>query len=103
MKFQKGNKLGKKFQPGHSPNPGGRPKKLLTDLVVARLLAKDHKLAKAVAQSWLNMARRNPRALRELLDRVEGKVAQPVGVSGLENLPEILAAARKRAREGQTK
>lgn len=27
MRFQKGNKLGRKFQPGQSGNPAGRPRK----------------------------------------------------------------------------
>ena len=32
MGFKKGNKLGKKFEPGNNMNPSGRPKKFLTEI-----------------------------------------------------------------------
>lgn len=74
------------FQPGQSGNPGGRPKsKPITDelnKLLAELTGKGKNqktLAKAIAQAMVAQARRgNAKVLAELMNRVEGKVADKI-------------------------
>jgi hypothetical protein len=68
-------------------------------------LERDEKLAKEVAVAMIRLAKRSPRGLGELLDRVEEKVPQvsAVAVTGLKLLPEILSAARKRAEDADSR
>jgi hypothetical protein len=102
MRFQKGNNVGQRFQPGVSGNPGGRPKKLIADHVFRKLLERDEKLAKEVAAAMIRHAMRGPRGLTELLDRVEGKVVQERGIKGvLAILPDVLAKARERKKNAR--
>ena len=89
QKKSKGN--GKPWQPGQSGNPKGRPKKdcSLTSLLKEELdkvpELKDKSGAtntktwrQLLVQAWLLGAMKKSDLLKELLDRVEGKVAQPI-------------------------
>ncbi len=78
MAFQKGNKHGKRFQPGVSGNPGGRPRKRPLTEAYEKLIA-DPKIAEAIAKGIIRAARRgNVKAASEIADRVEGKVTKQV-------------------------
>lgn len=68
------------FQPGQSGNPGGRPKDkpfreaLLIELKEA---GADHKKLRQLAKVLISMGERGDMgALKELFDRVDGKVPQ---------------------------
>ena len=87
----------KPWPKGVSGNPGGRPKKTpLTEAL--RETLEDPTEAERLIKAALRMARRNSGFLREIWDRAEGKVSQPVKMSG--NVPvelaERIAEARKR-------
>jgi hypothetical protein len=75
-----GGITGKGFLPGRSGNPGGRPKgRSLTALLRERLDEIDEATGKSIAQliveGWVNAARDgNVPAIKEALDRTEGKV-----------------------------
>ena len=74
---------GGKWMPGHSPNPGGRPK-ALTAVVEA---ARSHTVAAIAALAEINSDPAQPAAARvsaaqALLDRGWGKPAQPVDGDG---------------------
>ena len=87
------------WQPGQSGNPSGRPaKKPITELY-ERLLSKPENLAaiedavtKALARGQMAMVLQ----LREMTDRIEGKVTQPITADVTVNLSEAIHAARKR-------
>jgi len=74
----------KKFTPGQSGNPAGRPpdvryvseelKKLL-----ATGMVKEKAIVEALAHNLVRRALKNSYDLNILLDRTEGKVLQPVG------------------------
>jgi hypothetical protein len=72
----------KPWKPGHSGNPGGRPKrKPITD-VLLRMLSNPEQ-CEAIVAVWLKQAKKGSiNHLREMLDRVEGRVPQPLSVSG---------------------
>jgi len=106
-----------RFQPGQSGNPGGRPKKKLTDKLEARLDTPipgdkngrtygDLFIEKLVRRA----CNRSDTAAKEIFDRVEGKALQRMELSGPEGGPvevssedlarrirEILNKARARA------
>ena len=69
------------FQPGQSGNPGGRPKKKpLTDAIMAEL-AKDDNLSE-VAKKFVQMMKMGKvEAVKEVWDRLEGKVATTVNAN----------------------
>jgi hypothetical protein len=71
-----------RWKPGQSGNPGGRPKsKPITDKLLEVL--EDPKELEALVRVWLKSARKGSiMHLREILDRVEGRVALAVDVSG---------------------
>jgi hypothetical protein len=71
-----------RWKPGQSGNPGGRPKsKPITDKLLEVL--EDPKQLEALVRVWLKNAQKGSVThLREILDRVEGRVALPVDVSG---------------------
>ena len=78
-----------RFKPGHSGNPGGRPKKtMLTDAFEEML---DLKLSDPIQRQrfieahWEKLLSKtvvSSMTLEKILDRTEGKVSQPVQVSG---------------------
>lgn len=81
------------FKPGQSGNPGGRPKgKSLTALLRERLDEVDEATGKTIAQlvveGWVNAARDgNVPAIKEALDRTEGKVIERKELSGPDGGP----------------
>ena len=69
------------FKKGQSGNPQGRriENRPLTDLIRRALLANDSKKAREFADALVARAiAESDKAAAEVLDRVEGKVAQPV-------------------------
>ncbi len=74
------------FQPANQANPHGRPPKdcSLTSLLKEKIDklrpndAKGRTWREALVDSWLEDAMKSPVLFKELLDRLEGKVAQPV-------------------------
>jgi hypothetical protein len=65
----------KPWKPGQSGNPNGRPKKVVTDFILADLTANDSQAARALARVGLKKALEGDfRYFKEILDRVEGKV-----------------------------
>ncbi len=74
------------FEKGNHANPAGRPKKdcSLTSLLKEKIDqlrpgdAKGRTWRQALVDSWLEDAMKSPVLFKELLDRLEGKVAQPV-------------------------
>jgi Family of unknown function (DUF5681) len=89
-----------RFKPGQSGNPGGRPKnKPLTDLYEEIL--NDPKAIALVRRSVTKALSRGSMAmvlpLREMAERVEGKVTQPIEGGVTVNLADVIAEGRKRA------
>ena len=73
------------FKKGGVGNPLGRPRKeiCITDILREQLgqpcpYAPDKTWAEWLAKRALELASKNPTYFRELMDRVEGKVAQPI-------------------------
>lgn len=73
------------YQPGQSGNPGGRPKrdKFITQQLIAALKEVDEttggtKLRRIVNALLAKAAEGDVPAVREVLDRVEGKVPQAI-------------------------
>ena len=72
---------------GQSGNPNGRPKKVisLTSELKAQLGEvcptddKGRTWLQVLVECWLKEARDNPAYFKELVERVEGKVTQPIG------------------------
>ena len=78
----------KPFQPGQSGNPGGRPKGRSITSILREKLAEPAKgkrgktKAEAIADVVIEQALAgDPRFLREILERTEGKVTQTIQVS----------------------
>lgn len=94
MPFSKAHKvgIGTRFMPGHSGNPGGRPKKKpITEAYERRL--KDPAIADAIAASMITAAQMgNVNAVKEMTDRVEGKVQERVneGQESSSRLPQFV-------------
>lgn len=90
----------KPFKAGQSGNPGGRPKKRPITELYERLLADPENVA-AIEKAILATLRKRNMAmvllLREITERVEGKVTQPIETQVKMNLAELIAEARKRA------
>ena len=95
-----GGVTGKGFMPGKSGNPSGRPhKKPITELY-EEIMA-DPKAMAALRKSIVKALSKGQMAmvlqLKEMTDRVEGKVTQPIAADVTVNLADAIAEARKRA------
>lgn len=88
------------FQPGQSGNPSGRPKKKAITQIYERLL-EDPDFIGDVEKSIRQMVKSGRMVgqlqLKEMTDRVEGKVTQPIEADVTVNLADAIAEARKRA------
>jgi len=89
-----------KWKPGQSGNPGGRPKKKLITEMYEEILNDPEHIA-AIKEATVKALRNGNMAmvlqLREMADRTEGKVTQPIEADISVNLADAIAAARKRA------
>lgn len=70
----------KPWKPGQSGNPKGSPKKRLSLTMLAReMIEKDPSILEDIVKQWLKQGRGGDReARRDLQDRLEGKVTQPI-------------------------
>ncbi len=88
------------WKKGQSGNPSGRPKKKPITEMYERILNNPEHLA-AIEAATLSALKRGNMAmvlqLREITDRVEGKITQPIEASVTMNLAEAIAEGRKRA------
>lgn len=78
-----------RWKPGQSGNPSGRPKKKPLTEALQRVLAKlnDEELETLCRPYIEKLASGDVAALKEVADRVEGKVPNPIG--GTDELPAI--------------
>lgn len=111
-----------RWEPGQSGNPKGRPRKVisLTSKVKEKLDGKcPYDPSKTwldyLADQWLNQAAENPTYFKELIERLEGKITQPItaeiettDVKGLSEAEldkrirdEIARLAKGKARKGK--
>ena len=95
-----GGITGKGFMPGQSGNPSGRPvRKPVTDLYMEifddpeAMAELRTAIKRALSKGQMAMVLQ----LREMTDRVEGKVTQPIQADVTVNLADAIAQARKRA------
>jgi hypothetical protein len=90
----------KPFKPGQSGNPSGRPKKKPITEMYERILNNPEHLA-AIEDATVKALKKGNMAmvlqLREITDRIEGKVTQPIEADITVNLADAIAEARKRA------
>jgi hypothetical protein len=90
----------KPFKAGQSGNPGGRPTKRPITELYERILADPKNIAsieKAVVKALSKGNMAMVLLLREITDRIEGKVTQPIEADITVNLADAIAEARKRA------
>jgi len=88
------------WKPGQSGNPGGRPKKKPLTELYESILA-DPKNIAVIQKVVLATLRKGNMAmvllLREMAERVEGKVTLPIEADVTMNLADVIAEGRKRA------
>jgi len=96
-RFAPGNKIGRRFQPGQSGNPKGRPpERPLTASLREALDANDGELIQSLAQMAIDKALSGDfRYFKEIMDRSDGKVTDRLGVTAgamsVEDLPGLTA------------
>lgn len=91
----------RKFKPGVSGNPGGRPhKKPITEMFEEMLATEDgfEAIREAIRSIFFQKSgMAKVMLIKDMADRLEGKVSQPIEASVTVNLADAIAAARKRA------
>ena len=97
----------KPWKPGQSGNPSGRPKKKPITEIYERILADEGKKAaiQAAVEGLLTGSRMATiLTLREVAERIEGKVKDEVdvNVSGLEAIVRLLDERRERLRAAES-
>jgi hypothetical protein len=95
-----GGVTGKGFMPGQSGNLSGRPKKKPVTELYEQILSDPANLAlveKAIVKALSRGQMAMVLQLKEMTDRVEGKVTQPIEADVTVNLADAIAEARKRA------
>ena|ERR1700686_3700373 len=117
---KRGGITGKGFLPGVSGNAGGRPRKTPVTDALRKMLEEDPKLAMRAAKAlFAQVFRKNGpvvQAFREIADRVDGKSAERVEVTGEDGeaiqfksddidgkILELAARIRARHKEKRTK
>ena len=89
----------KQWKPGQTGNPGGRPAKKPITEMYERILS-DPKAVAQIEKALKSALSKGQMAmvlqLREMTDRIEGKVTQPITADVTVNLSEAIHAARKR-------
>lgn len=77
MKFEPGNKIGNRWQPGQSGNPAGRPPKdPMTSALKARFEAEPDLLERLVETGIRKAIEGDFRYWKEIFDRLDGKVRE---------------------------
>lgn len=72
------------FGPGNNANPSGRPKMPISLVKALQNRLNDNpELANDIIDSWLEQSKYQFPAIRELLDRIDGKVASEVHFKGV--------------------
>ena len=88
-----GGCTGKGFKPGQSGNPGGRPKKKPITELYEQILRDPKNLALLEKIIVQGIRRGDVTLIREMADRVEGKVTQQLEHSGRLTLEQLVAGA----------
>lgn len=90
----------RKWKPGESGNPGGRPKKKPITELYEKMLS-DPDFTDLIKGAITRAVRKGNMAMvlqvKEMTDRVEGKVSQPIEADVSVKLADAIAEARKRA------
>ena len=90
-RFAKGNQH--RFRPGQSGNPGGGPKKDIAAEIAQRVFEEN---TNAIYRAMLKaLLKGDPEVFAVLADRAYGNLTQKVEIPGIENLPDLIAEARK--------
>jgi len=95
---------GHRWQKGQSGNPGGRPKKNHITKMFERVLAKSKnrkEIEESIRQTLVSQGMAKVLLLREMAERTEGKVSQPIEVDG--SLSMSLAETIRERREKRKK
>ncbi len=83
-----------RFKPGQSGNPGRRPKKDIAAEIAQRVFEEN---GDAIYRAMLKaLLKGDPEVFAVLADRAYGKLTLKVEIPGPENLPDLIAEARKR-------
>ena len=94
MIFQKGNKQGRRFKPGQSGNPGGRPKRDMAAEIAQAIFEEN---PEAIYRAMLKALKRgNPKVFAVLAERGFGRLKETIELSTNEEVLAALAEGRKR-------